>query len=302
MFRDKRLLAGWPFAALLVWYLFLPASSAAIGNASAASIPLHRTRSSPSDLEIGGDLAGVVRGKSRFVRYADLLRLPQETVLAVGDTNFAHPVQVSGVLLERLPTYLGAASRAQMVTASCDDGYKANYTAAYLSSHHPLLVLRIQGQPPAGWPKSVDGSSMEPYMISHSSFAPSFHVLSYVDEPQIPWGVIRIDFRDESEVYAGIQPQGPLASTEIVQQGFTIARQKCFRCHNRGAEGGTKAGRSWELVARRSVHDPKYFDDYVRHPKSMNPASQMLASPEYDGQTLAALRAYFQPFAEALPR
>jgi len=164
-----------------------------------------------------------------------------------------------------------------------------------------VLVVRINGQPPARWPKSLDGPSMGPYMISHASFTPSFRVLSHADEPQIPWGVVRLDFRRESEVYAGIQPLGSSAGELIVQQGFTIARQNCFRCHNQGSEGGMKANRSWEVVARRSVADPEYFDAYVRNPGRLNPASQMAASPNYDDVTLAALRAYFKPFAEVRP-
>jgi mono/diheme cytochrome c family protein len=261
-------------------------------------VPLHRARSAASDLEIGGDLVGVARGETRFVRYADLLQLPQQHFIARGDSNFAGPVEISGIALERLPVLLGAARGALMVTALCDDNYKANYPAAYLNAHHPVLVLRINGRPPAGWPKSLDGPAMGPYMISHASFTPGFRVLSHEDEPQVPWGVVRLDFRRETEVYAGIQPMGPHARDEIVQQGFTIARQNCFRCHNEGAEGGLKARRSWEVVARRSVADPQYFNAYVHNPLKLNPASQMAASPGYDAATLAALRAYFQPFAE----
>jgi mono/diheme cytochrome c family protein len=290
------------FRVFSAWLLAALALIAPVRAQNTSRIPLHRTRTSPSDLEIGGDLAGVAHGQTRFIRYTDLLSLPEQSFTARGDSNFSGPVHIGGIPLERLPALLGAASGAKMVTAICDDLYKANYPAAYLQNHHPVLVLRINGQPPARWPKSLDGPSMGPYMISHASFTPSFQVLSHSDEPQIPWGVIRLDFRRESEVYAGIQPIGPHAAELIVQQGFTIARQNCFRCHNQGAEGGMKANRSWEVVARRSVADPQYFDDYVRNPRRLNPASQMAASPNYDNATLAALRAYFKPFAEVPER
>jgi hypothetical protein len=35
----------------------------------------------------------------------------------------------------------------------------------------------------------------------------------------------------------------------------------------------------------------------VRNPQALNPHSRMAASPDYDDQTIAALRAYFATFA-----
>jgi hypothetical protein len=254
-----------------------------------ASVPLYATRTSPTDLEIGGEITGVPHGEIRFVHYADLLHLPQQSVIANNDTNFGKPVHISGILLEDLPALLGASPQAQMITALCDDLYKANYPADYLKTHHPILVLTIEGQPPTLWPKAIDG----PYIITHADFTPTFHILAHADEPQIPWGVVRLDFRREAEVYAGIQPRDP-----ATQQGYTIARQNCFRCHNEGAEGGTKAGLTWEAIARFSATAPEFFDSYVRDPKKVNPAAHMDGSPGYDDATLNALHAYFKPFAE----
>jgi hypothetical protein len=282
-------LRRWSFAAL-AWLAGV--------NIALAQLPLHRARASTRDLEVGGDLAGVPRGATRFVRYADLLRLPQERFTAARDTNFTRPVALTGISLDRMPMLLRAAPDAQMITALCDDGYKSSYPVSYLQVHHPLLVLRIGGRSAQHWPRASDGSLMGPYMISHRSFTPAFQVLSHADEPQIPYGVIRLDVRRESAVYQGIEPLGLDADARTVQQGFTIARQNCFRCHNQGAEGGHKANRSWELVARRSVADPQFFDQQVRQPKSMNLLSQMPGNSTYDEATLAALRAYFRPFAK----
>ena len=41
---------------------------------------MHEARSSPGDLEVGGEVAGVPSGSTRYVRYEDLLRLPQDSV------------------------------------------------------------------------------------------------------------------------------------------------------------------------------------------------------------------------------
>ncbi len=264
-------------------------------------VPMHARRWSASDLEIGGELAGVAHGKTEFVSYADLMKLPLETYTVTDDTNFGKTVRITGVAMERLPSLLGAKAGARMVTAVCDDDYAAHYTEAYLKAHHPLLVLRVNGREPAHWPVGVDGVPMGPYMVSHARYTPSWQVLAHKDEAQVPWGVVRLEFRNERQVYAPITPFGPHANDLTVQQGFTIAKQNCFRCHARDGEGGTKSNRSWGVVARRAETDPQWFNAYVLKPKSMNAASQMAASPQYDAATLSVLRSYFAVFGEDAP-
>jgi mono/diheme cytochrome c family protein len=261
-------------------------------------LALHKTRHSKSDLEIGGSVLDVPKGQARFVSYADLLTLPQVSYTVRDDTNFGKTVRLSGVELRTLSAKLSSVGKTGMVIAICDDWYEAHYPSDYLRAHRPLLVLRVNGVPPPHWPFGVDGVPMGPYLISHPFFKPSFQVLRHSDEAQVPWGVVRLDFRDEREVYAPILPFGTHGNDLLVQQGYTIARQNCFRCHNRLGEGGTKSSRAWDVVARRAAADPQWFDAYVRNPQRTNPASQMAASPQYDGATLHALRAYFQLFSE----
>jgi mono/diheme cytochrome c family protein len=270
-------------------------------KASTARVALHLRRQSPTDLEVGGSLAGVPRGETRFVSFADLSRLPLETDTVTDDGGLGKSVRITGLSLAKLPGLLGAASGATMVTALCTDAYAAHYPASYFKAHHPVLVMRLNGKPSAQWPVLSSGDSMGPYLVSHPSFMPAFKVLSHDDEPQVPWGVVRLDFEPEQQVYAPIEPFGPYAHDKLVQQGYAIARQNCFRCHNRDGEGGQKSNRPWDVVARRAATDPEYFNAYVRNPKRLNPASQMAASPQYDDATLRALRAYFQPFAESYP-
>jgi mono/diheme cytochrome c family protein len=259
---------------------------------------LQTTRHAPSDLEVGGSLQGVPQGQTRFVSYKSLLSLPQETYTVADDPNFGAPVQISGISLAKLPGWLGAQSGATMVIAISDDKYAAHYPASYLHAHHPLLVLKINGRAPDHWPLNVDRLSMAPYMVSHPSFKPSFRVLSHDDEAQVPWGVVRVDLRREQTVYAPIEPLGSAAKDPLVQQGYTIARQNCFRCHSRSGEGGLKSKLLWHDLAQQAVTNPTRFNAYVRHPKSINPQSQMAASPEYDDATLTALRRYFASFQE----
>ena len=269
--------------------------------ANHAAISLHAERSSPSDLELGGELAGQPPGTTRYFTRDDLLRLPQVAYTVTDDANFTAPTQVSGVSLEELTRQLAAAPESDMLVAICDDQYRANYPQAYLTAHHPLLVLKINGQDPAGWPKDSESHAYEmgPYLISHPKFTPAFKIFAHEDEAQIPWGVVRLEFRNEKTVFGAITPRGPQASDKLVQDGFRIAQQNCFRCHNMGEEGGTKAGHPWLVLSAWAAASPKYFADYVRNPRSRNPHAQMPSNPSYDDATTNALIAYFSTFTSS---
>jgi mono/diheme cytochrome c family protein len=274
-----------------------------IAAAARAAPALRAERTSPADLELGGDLAGLPTGTTRYITRDDLLSLPQVTYTVTDDSNFTGPTQVSGVLLEELTRELAAAPESDMPVATCSDLYRANYPHAYVAEHHPLLVLKINGQDPAGWPKDREthGYDMGPYLISHSKFTPAFKILSHADEAQIPWGVIRLEFRNEQKVYGAITPRGPQASDETVNAGYRIAQQNCFRCHNMGQEGGMKSGHPWLVLSAWAAASPKYFANYVRNPQSRNSTAQMPGNPGYDDATIGALIAYFTTFS-ASPR
>jgi hypothetical protein len=263
--------------------------------ARAQHIALHETRLHPSDLEIGGDLRNVPHGQTRFVTLDDLLTLPLESFTVSDDANFSAPVKVEGIALEKLPSLLGAATTAHMVTAICDDAYNAHYPVAYFKDHHPVLALLINGQRPDHWPIGADGVPMGPYLITHPSFKPAYKVLAHNDEPQVPWGIVRLDFRVEADVYAPIMP---LHLGPTIVQGFSIASQNCFRCHASNGEGGTKSDKSWQSIAKVAASKPDFFNKLVVNPLSVDPTTAMAASPSYDAPTLAALRTYFTTFTE----
>jgi mono/diheme cytochrome c family protein len=267
------------------------------------TIALLKKRSAETDLEISGDLSGLPKGSRRFVAREELLKLHQVTFTVSDDANFTGPTEISGVTLEELGEQLsgtgrGAAQVGALVVAICSDQYRANYPQEYLSAHHPVLALKINGRDPSGWPKDSESHSqaMGPYLISHERFVPRFKILAHADEAQIPWGVVRLEFRAEEKVYGAIAPRGPHAADESAQDGFKIARQNCFRCHNRGDEGGTKAGRPWEVLAIWAQANPGHFAEYVWNPQKINPKSQMPGNPQYDDATMRALIDYFQTF------
>jgi mono/diheme cytochrome c family protein len=268
-------------------------------NGQSSSI-LHETRHLPSDLEVGGELAGLPPESTRYLSRDELMAMPQVTFTVTDDSNFTSPARIRGVELEELDRRLGAPSASDMVVAICDDGYRGNYPHSYLVAHHPVLILEVDGKPPEGWPKDAEDHihDMGPYIISHAKFAAGYNILSHVEEAQIPWGVVRIEFRSEKIVLGAIAPRGPHARDGDVQDGYRIAEQNCFRCHNKGREGGQKSGRSWESLSALAVASPDYFAGYVRSPQAKNAQAQMPGNPQYDDATLTSLLAYFRTFSQ----
>jgi mono/diheme cytochrome c family protein len=260
---------------------------------------LRTSRSSPGDLEVGGELKGLQPGSTRYVRYDDLLRLPQETYSVSDDSNFKGETQISGVALTTLAKLFGERAHSDLIVAICYDKYRSNYPSDYLAAHHPILVLRINGKLRDQWPPSEYGTPLGPYLISHPTFHPSFTVLSHRDEAQIPFGVTRLDFRTESVVFGTIRPEGQWAEDSPVWQGYRIAAQDCFRCHGLDGEGGERARRSWLVLAAWAATDPTQFQMYIHDPKSIQASAKMPAHGDYDEATLKALTAYYATFAPA---
>ena len=278
--------------------LYFPHATACPSGASLVA-KAHGHRLLATDLEIAGDLEGLSGGSTRYLSREELLTLPQVTYTVTDDSNFKGSTEISGVPLEDLMRALARTPDADLAIAVCDDQYHAHYPRTYLATHHPLLVLKVNGQPPERWPKDSEGhgQAMGPYMISHRQFTPSFKILAHQDEPQIPWGIVRLEFRNEETVFGAIAARGPNASDSAVQAGFRIAQQNCFRCHNMGDVGGGKAHRPWLVLSALATSSPERFVAYVRNPKSKNPNARMPPNPGYDHDTLQALTAYFQTFS-----
>jgi mono/diheme cytochrome c family protein len=280
------------------------ANAQTTGAVAAAQKPLHARlawkRTSPTDLEIDGDIrGGSPEQPKRFVTRDQLLALSQVSYTVTNDANFLGPTQISGVALDELVHALAANPDSDIAVAICSDGYATHYDHSYITAHHPVLALRINGKDPADWPKfHENGAYMGPYLISSPDFKPSFKILSHEDEPQIPWGVVQLKIQSEAAVFDAIRPRSPGADSQEVQDGYRIAQQNCFRCHNSGDQGGTKAQRPWAVLSTWATASPEFFAAYIHDPKSKNPKSQMQAFPNYDAATLAALTKYFQSFSD----
>jgi cytochrome c2 len=274
--------------------LALIASRAHAGEASALASKLHARRSAPSDLEISGQVPGVPVNQSRFLTRDDLIALSQPMSISPEDGNFKNAARVRAIPLEKLATALGVAAN-EMIVADCRDKYQAHYPRAYLAEHHPVLVSELDGAPLHQEKEDDYG----PYMIAHKYFSPAFKILAHSDEPQIPWGVTGLQFRDEKTFLAPIAPKGVDAGKKSARDGFQIAEQNCLRCHYNGTTGGVKSGVGWALLSTLATQSPDFFTAYVRDPKAKNPQTRMAGSPEYDDATMAALIAYFRAFSPA---
>ncbi len=304
----QRALFGFLVTSVLLGALNLhKAHAQTTGGVAAAQKPLYARlawkRTSPSDLELGGDLLGLLPHEARNTRYItreQLLALPQVNFIVTNDANFKGPTEISGVALDQLLQALFPEKQESLlVVAICSDEYEAHFPKEYIEAHHPALVLKINGKGPAEWPKAPGGYfSMGPYVISSPDFKPSFKILSHEEEPQIPWGVVRLDLRTEAKVLHAIEPRMPGAVSREVQDGFRIAQQNCFRCHSSGLEGGRKAFASWTELATLAQLSPETFQAYIHDPRSKNANSQMPGFPNYDEVTLHALTKYFQTFTD----
>jgi hypothetical protein len=264
-------------------------------DAATLAPKLQASRKSSSDLELAGNIRGIPRGETRFLSREDLLAISQQMTIAPDDGNFHVSTSVRGVRLEDLARALGAPA-GDMVIAICKDKYRGHYRHSYVAAHHPVLVVELDGKALSDLPEDREGGDPGPYLIAHASFPRTAKDPVESDEPQIPWGVVRLDFRDEETVLGSIKPR--IANLQQAV-GYGIAEQNCFRCHNNGAEGGLKSGVTWTVLAALAANSPQFFTEYVRDPKSKNPKTQMAASPGYDDATMGALITYFQAFAPA---
>ncbi|MFY9935371.1 MAG: hypothetical protein WAK33_00775 [Silvibacterium sp.] len=260
-------------------------------------LPLHEKRMSPDDLKLSGELPGVPANSVRFVSYLELAKLPQVTFTVTDDPNFKKKAEITGVHLDEILAALGIPGKNTLIAAICDDEYEAHYPVEYRAAHHPILVLRLNGKQLAVSKRTGDGGIYGPYLISHPSFTSRYRTLAHPEEAQIPNGVIELRFVKEDLALGAIHPPGEFADGSPQMQGYLIARENCFRCHNAGPYGGRKASVSWSSLAKMADSKPVYFSAYIKDPPSQSAYAEMPSFPDYDDATLAALTAYFRAFA-----
>lgn len=274
-----------------------------IAPQNAGRSPFHIERKADSDLEISGKVQGIRPGESRFVAREYLLGLPQvdsfieHSEVLAGRSEPGIPVR--GVYLDVLANSLGASSEASSVAAICADGYTSIFPEKYIQQHRPIFVLTIEGLTPHEWAVRHHSFDAGPYFVGYQHFVPSFQVLSHSDRPAEPDGMTKIVFESEEQLYAGIVPGGSAGVPQMeLEKGYLIARQNCYRCHNAGTNGGTKASVSWKQIGAVAKKEPQRFKKWVSDPQSIDRKSKMPPNKDYDQPTLSVLQRYFASFAQ----
>ncbi len=261
---------------------------------------LEPRRTSPSDLEITGMVAGIPPGTSYYLPYKALLTLPQVTVAVTGDDNLAEiphkKITITGVYLDVLAKYLGALPSSNLVSALCSDDYRAIYSHDYVLAHRPIFALKIDELPVKAWVAQTRNEDLGTYFITHAAFRSSFKVLSQEETPQVPVDIVKLDFNSTQLVFGAIAPHGDYAPESQVMEGYRIARQHCYRCHNMGSYGGTKARVAWQQIGAFAA-SPSTFEAYIRNPRSKDHKAASRPDSIFDDATAKALQAYFQTFA-----
>ena len=272
-------------------------------SASPKGILIYPARQSSTDLAISGMIRGLPAGAVGYVHYSDLATLPKVTIALRPDDNFreippGQTLRATGVYLEVLAHALGVLPSSDLIDATCTDEYRGHYPASYLAEHHPVFILTLNHVPVSDWAKTAHLPYLAPYFVAHANFVPSFKVLAHADRPQVPAGVVQLNFSTIAATYGAIAPRGNFAPGSPQENGFVIARQNCLRCHNQGQYGGLKAGRTWITLSTWAREQPAYFENYVKDPKAFETHAKMPGNPGYDKPTLDALDAYFRTFTE----
>jgi mono/diheme cytochrome c family protein len=94
--------------------------------------------------------------------------------------------------------------------------------------------------------------------------------------------------------FGSISPPAGFAPNSPEQEGFTIAKQNCLRCHNQGQYGGKQSGPDWTMLSVWADKQPTYFASYIKNPQAFNANARIPGNPQYDTATLNAITAYFK--------
>jgi cytochrome c2 len=265
----------------------------ALAGPAARGLELHEKRTSPLDLAVTGRLAGVPAGASRYVRWADLRKLP--TLQVTLDGEFVPgPQTLTVVPLAELWRALPIAQGADCLLAACQDGYASVYTTRFILEDRPFLVLAINGQGPEHWPPPGLKFNPGPYVITVSpDMAPG--VVHYRDlEHKKPWGVGSLEVASFADRFRGAYTGRWAALSAPAQAGREIWINSCASCHAGpgGIFGGSKSGLPFDVVATFAAGDRSFFMRYVRDPKSIVPTAKMEPHPHYTDTELDQLIAF----------
>ncbi len=276
-----------PWVVLCTLSLLVPARrSAALG--------LHPTPSSPYDLAVSGNVAGVPAGGIGYLRWSDLRALPTSQIKLDGE--FVKGTQtVTIVFLSDLWKALPVAPGSDTLLATCaSDGYAAIYTLDFMARYRPFVVLEINGQGPDKWPPPGLAYNPGPYVISVSAdLAPA--AAGFRDMPhKKPWGVTQVEVARSADRLSALYSGKWASLSPDAEKGREIWINSCASCHKdpEGKFGGTKSGKPFQVLAAYAAYDRAYFERYVHNPQAVVPTAKMEPHPWYTDAELRQLEAF----------
>ncbi len=275
--------------------LLLLALSGSAGLCATGTLTLHPDRASATDLALTGRLAGVPAGETRFVRWADLRALPSARLSAKG-TFMPGARDVTVVFLSDLWSALPRTAGADVLLATCTDGYASVYRAELMAEHRPYLILEVNGLPPGQWPAAAMNLHMDPgsYAIWVStSVAPAVTGLLDAGHKR-PLGVTTLEVASFADRFQGSYHGRWEHLSPRAVAGREIWINSCASCHLGPGEtfGGSKSDRIFDVLAFHARDRPEFFTQYVRAPKSVRPDAKMEAHAHYTDVQMAALVAF----------
>jgi len=270
-------------------------------TAQASSLPVRDGPGAKFDLPISGMLAGFPPGAQGHLDRSDLMALPTSVIDVTG--KFGTETKVARVLfLCDLVAALPAKPGADVLLASCTDGYLSVYPFEFIRRYRPYLVLQLGDRGPERWPPPGLAFNPAPFAIDASA-ALAAGVEEYRDiGHKRPWGVVSVRLSSMQESFGAFFRGRWASPSPEAAAGREIWINSCASCHPGppGAIGGTKSGRPMEIVQAIAGANRSFFMQYVRQPTSLDPAAKMEPHPWYSDAEFDQLIAFLTTPAAGL--
>ena len=230
-----------------------------------------------------------VDGNSSDWAYEKLAALPSKT-FTFDDGSYFDGREVKVVPMAEFWKVADSKGSADVMTAYCTDKYFSVYTREFVETYDPFIIIEVDRNKPSAWTDGLENASPFFISVNFDDSKPPYQDKGH----KRPWGVQSVTFGKYDEMFSVFYTGAFAHITGPAAQGRDIWINSCASCHQAPGDGigGHKAVRPWEILAIHAKMNQEYFVNYVRDPKSLNPAALMEPHSEYDDEEMAALVAF----------